>query len=125
MQCVLETSVFAAAAKALGLTEDERHEIAATIGKNPTIGDMIKGTGGARKARFSAPGRGKSSGYRVITYFAAEDVPVFLLDIYAKGEKINLSQAERNELRKILGGIAEDYRASMSSLVSSISEVAS
>jgi hypothetical protein len=43
--------------------------------------------------------------------FAGEDVPVFLLAVIKKGERDNLSKAERNELRKELGGIAEDYRA--------------
>lgn len=125
MQCVLETSSFASAAKDLGISEAERHQIAVMIGTNPTLGDIIPGTGGARKVRVAAPGRGKSSGYRVITYYAADDVPVFLLDVYAKGEKINLTQAERNEVKKYLGGIAEGYREAMRNRVSRITENAS
>lgn len=125
MQAVLETDTFSNSAKTIGLTESERHEIATRIGDNPKIGDLIKGTGGARKMRFPRQGRGKSSGYRVITYFAGEDVPVFLLDVYAKGERIDLTQAERNELRKHQRGIAEDYRAAMQSRASRISEKAS
>ena len=124
MQCILETETFSRSAKVIGLSEDERFAIATRIAENPTIGDLIKGTGGARKVRFPIQGRGKSSGYRVVTYYAGEDVPVFLLDVYSKGEKIDLTQAERNELRDILGGIAEDYRAAMQSRVSRISEKA-
>jgi hypothetical protein len=46
----------------------------------------------------------------VITFYTGEDVPVFLLNVFAKGDKVELSQAERNELRQELGGLAEDYR---------------
>jgi mRNA-degrading endonuclease RelE of RelBE toxin-antitoxin system len=69
------------------LTEDERHRIVVAIASDPTKGDLIKGTGGARKIRFSGRGKGKSSAFRVVTYFAAPDVPVFLLDIYAKEKR--------------------------------------
>jgi hypothetical protein len=113
MQAVLETHAFHRAARDLGLTEEDRIRIVTILAENPTAGDLIPGTGGAQKLRYAPAGRGKSGAYRVITYFGGEDVPVFLLDIYGKGEKINLSQAEKNELRKILGGIAEDWRQSV------------
>lgn len=73
-------------------------------------GDRIEGTGGARKVRFAGRGKGKSGGYRVISYFGGDDVPIFLLNVFAKGEKVNLSKAERNELKKILADIADLYR---------------
>ena len=53
---------------------------------------------------------GKSGGYRVISYFGGDDVPVFLLDVFAKGDKVNLSKAARNELKKTLADIADLYR---------------
>jgi hypothetical protein len=68
-------------------------------------------TGGARKARFSGRGKGKSGGYRVVSYYAAADVPVFLLALINKGERANLSKAEQNALREKLSRIAETYRA--------------
>ena len=49
----------------------------------------------------------------MITYFCAEDVPVFLLDVFSKGDKTNLSQAEQRELRELLSELANDWRASM------------
>jgi hypothetical protein len=70
----------------------------------------MQGTGGARKRRFGARGKGKSGGIRVVSYYAADDVPVFLLAIINKGERSNLSKAECNALRKELAGIAADYR---------------
>jgi hypothetical protein len=78
--------------------------------KNPTIGDEIRGTGGARKVRFAGRGKGKSGGYRVITFYSGHDIPVFLLNVFAKGDRVDLSQAERNEMRKELSSLAEDYR---------------
>ena len=47
----------------------------------------------------------------MISYFGGWDVPVFLLNVFAKGERANLSKAERNELRKVLGDLAEAYRS--------------
>jgi hypothetical protein len=72
---------------------------------------MMPGTGGARKIRFAAKGKGKSGGYRVISFFSGQDIPVFLLDVYAKGERIDLSQAEKNILKQILAQIVETYRS--------------
>lgn len=66
------------------------------IAENPDVGVEMKGTGGARKIRFAGREKGKSGGYRVITFFAGTDIPVFLLAIFSKGEKANLLQSERN-----------------------------
>jgi hypothetical protein len=46
----------------------------------------------------------------VITFYSGASLPVFLLTVFGKGEKIDLTQAERNELRKELAGLVEDYR---------------
>lgn len=70
----------------------------------------MPGTGGARKVRFAGRSKGKSGGYRVVTFYAAEDIPVFLLDIYGKDTQANLSKAERNELRKILTELPKIWR---------------
>lgn len=112
MHAVVETHTFRRAANAAGVTEAERLAIVELVAADPTTGDLIEGTGGARKLRFAGKGKGKSGGYRVITFFAAPDVPVFLLDIFAKGEKVNLSKAERNQLRAILATLGEEWRQS-------------
>lgn len=122
MHCVLHTEDFEAGVKRLGLSDNEVHAIETTLSENPQIGDLIIGAGGARKWRVPTKQKGKRAGYRVITYFAAEDVPVFLLDLFSKGERVDLSQAERNELKQILGGIAEDYRASVKRKVAQLKE---
>jgi hypothetical protein len=78
----------------------------------PRGGDLIPGTGVARKLRHAGRGRGKSGGFRTIHCFGGEDVLVFVFSIYGKGSKANLTQAEKNELARILPRIAEAYRKS-------------
>lgn len=79
---------------------------------NPATGTIIPGTGGARKFRFRARGKGKSGGYRVITFFSGPDIPVFLVDIFAKGDKLNLSQTDRNNLKAVFANMVELYKRS-------------
>jgi hypothetical protein len=93
-----------------GLSETERDEIITMIARDPTVGDVIPGTGGARKLRVAGRGKGKSGGYRIISYFAAEDVPVLLLVLIDKRERTDLTQSERNALRDRLGRFAVTYR---------------
>jgi hypothetical protein len=99
------------------MSQDEHYGIVRQIAKTPMRGDIIPETGGARKVRFAGRGKGKSGGYRVVTYYAAADVPVLLLALINKGERADLSKAERNELRKELQGFADDYRASVKARV--------
>jgi hypothetical protein len=70
----------------------------------------MEGTGGVRKVRFPVQGRGKSSGVRVTYYFHYETLPVFLLAVFAKNEKANLSKAAQNELAKLVVRLVEAYR---------------
>ena len=70
-----------------------------SIAAAPLAGDLISGTGGARKRRIEGKGKGKRGAYRVITYYAAQDVPVFLLALVSKGQRADISQADRNALR--------------------------
>jgi len=93
------------------MTPEEVARLKRVLSESPDAGDLIVGTGGARKLRFAPTGRGKSGGYRVVTYYGGDDIPVFLMDVYAKGDKTNLSAAERVELKKELELFAEEYRA--------------
>jgi hypothetical protein len=70
------------------------------VATDPTAGVLIPGTGGARKIRLAGRGKGKSGGYRVITYYAGEENPVFLLDVYGKGRRSDISMAEKNAIRR-------------------------
>ena len=77
MQTVVETAAFLSDARFLAMPDEERLAIVTSIAANPEAGDVIKGTGGARKVRFAGKGKGKSGGYRVITFFTGTDIPVF------------------------------------------------
>jgi hypothetical protein len=72
------------------------------IAQEPASGDLIEGTGGIRKVRFAVGGRGKSGGIRVVYYFHGETMPVYLLTMFAKNEKANLTKAERNALARLV-----------------------
>jgi hypothetical protein len=110
MHVVAELPGFAAAVRAAGLADDERARIIDRIAADPEAGDLIAGTGGARKVRFAKRGMGKRGGYRVITFYSGPEVPVFLITIFAKSERVDLSQAERNAMKRELAGLVEDYR---------------
>lgn len=80
------------------LTEEERRDIVDYLATNPKAGDIMEGTGGVRKLRWGRQGRGKSGGVRVIYYVHSELMPLYLLTLFAKNERANLTKAERNEL---------------------------
>ena len=80
------------------LSDAERRAIVDYIAEHPKAGDLIEGTGGVRKLRWARGGRGKSGGVRVIYYFHSDAMPLYLLTMFAKNERANLSHAERNEL---------------------------
>src|SRR5260370_25290649 len=110
VETVVETPAFVSDARSLGLPDAERFAIVTWIAANPAAGDVIEGTGGARKVRFAGKGKGKSGGYRVITFFTGTDIPVFLLNIFAKNEKTDLTAKECRVLKTILADMVQAYR---------------
>lgn len=92
------------------MTNVEREAVVMLLAANPSAGVEIPGTGGARKIRVAGRGKGKSGGYRVISFYSGGNIPVFLLNVFSKGDRVDLTQAERNELRNELAGLAVDYR---------------
>jgi hypothetical protein len=111
MHSVAQTHAFVAQANAAGMTEAEIDGLVLFIAENPDAGDVIQGTGGCRKIRVAGRGRGKSGGYRTITFFSGDSMPVFLLAAFGKGERSDLTQKERNALRDITKVIVEAYKA--------------
>lgn len=85
-----------AAARLMGA--EERTAIVHFLAARPKAGDLMEGTGGIRKLRWGREGRGKSGGVRVVYYFHSDDMPLYLLTVFAKNERANLSKGERNEL---------------------------
>ena len=111
MHTIIETAAYLSAASDVGMREEERNAVVDMLAANPLAGDVMPGCGGARKVRVAKPGRGKSGGYRVITYFGGNDVPLFLLTVFGKNERASLSKAERNGLAALTTRLVESlYR---------------
>ena len=98
----VELPSFRADWKSLGLTEADLQKLQEELLANPTVGKMMKETGGVRKMRFAFEHRGKSGSIRVIYIDFEVHEKLFLLTAYPKSEKDNLSKAERNELKKLV-----------------------
>ena len=96
-----------------GLSEEGLSEIVNYMARHPMAGDLMPGTGGARKVRVAGRGKGKSGGYRLISYYGAEDVPVFLLVLFSKSDRSNLSRDECNAIKVELSTVVAEYRASV------------
>ena len=80
------------------LTAEERQDLIDYLAEHPKAGDIMEGTGGVRKLRWRRGGQGKSGGVRIIYYYQDDFMPLYLLTLFAKGDKANLTKAERNEL---------------------------
>jgi hypothetical protein len=114
MHTVIETRAYLRDAEEAGMTEEERELAVLYLARKPDAGDIMKETGGCRKVRIAKEGAGKSGGYRVITYFGGKDVPLFLLTVFAKGQKANLSKGERNALAKLTSTLKASLRGRLS-----------
>jgi hypothetical protein len=110
MHSVVETHAFQRDARAAGLSEDDVARLIEILARNPLAGDEIAGTGGCRKLRLAGRGKGKSGGYRSITFYSGEQLPVFLITVFSKGDRANLSKAECNALAGITKRLVESYR---------------
>ena len=111
MQTIVELPEFQKKASDL-LKDEEKVSMINYLAFHPQAGDVMQGTGGIRKLRWSAQGRGKSGGVRVIYYYHNGSMPLFLLTVFGKGEKANLSKAERNELAKFTSLLLKHYGGS-------------
>ena len=101
MQTVAETSEYLRRADKL-LTDAERRDLVSYLAAHPKAGDLMEGTGGVRKLRWARAGRGKSGGVRIIYYVHSDAMPLYLLTLFAKNERANLSKAERNDLADLV-----------------------
>ena len=106
----IETTIFTRQWVELGLSEEDLRLLQNRILENPKTGDVIPGTGGVRKVRIAFPGRGKSGSGRVCYIdFAVYEV-VYLMAVYGKGKKENLTAEEKNSLKKLVAMIGEGLR---------------
>lgn len=108
MITVVELPEFIRRSKKL-LNETERERIVYYLAANPASGVIIEGTGGIRKLRWKREGSGKSGGVRVIYYYYNESYPLFLLTVFGKSEKANLSKRDHNELAEFIRILIKSY----------------
>lgn len=98
MRTVAETPVFVRYAADVW-SDTEREEFISFIAASPEVGNIIRGSGGCRKVRWSRSGSGKRGGTRVI-YFIAPDGTVWLLIVYSKAKFDNLPASFLAQLKK-------------------------
>jgi hypothetical protein len=98
---VAETAVFMRQAGALW-ADDERFEFVDFIARNPEVGDLIPGSGGVRKVRWGRHGSGKRGGVRIIYFYHDPAMPLYLLVIYAKARRDDLSADARRTVRGLV-----------------------
>lgn len=104
MQTVAETATFSRQAERL-FSEDEKRELIYFLAENPLAGDVIPDTGGVRKVRFAASGKGKRGGARVIYYFLDDSIPLYALLVYAKNEKVDLTSEDKRAASALVDSI--------------------
>ena len=92
------------------MAEADREALIDYLPRNPTAGDLVKGTGGVRKLRWRLDDRGKRGGARVVYFYHGPDTPLFVLTAYAKADRADLSQKERNEFRSLTKLLIETCR---------------
>jgi hypothetical protein len=98
----IETSVFTRRVREF-LDDDAYATFQKQLVANPSIGDVIEGTGGVRKARVASKGHGKRGGARVIYYHFVSASQIALLMIYPKNEQQDLTHDERKALKALIG----------------------
>jgi hypothetical protein len=82
----IESSAFARACSVY-LDDDEYAELQQFMMQNPEAGQLVPGSGGVRKLRWSRPGTGKRSGLRVVYFVAVEPNEFWMLTIYSKAKR--------------------------------------
>src|SRR6267378_6611976 len=103
---VAETAVFMRQAGALW-TDDGRFEFVDFIARNPEAGDLIPATGGVRKVRWGRQGSGKRGGVRIIYFYHDPAMPLYLLMIYAKARRDDLSPDARRTVQGLVARLKE------------------
>src|SRR3974377_932964 len=86
-------------------TSGERAAAELEIALPPAACAVMRGAYGARKARAARGGRGKSGGARIIYYVVTRHGVLYLLDVYAKSAKEDLTDVEKREIRKLVAAI--------------------
>lgn len=98
----IELPLFRSKWKTLGLGDSDLRRLQIALLGDPKIGAVMQGTGGVRKMRFAFEHRGKSGSVRVIYVDFEVYEKIYLLTAYTKNEQDNLTNEERNDIRKLI-----------------------
>jgi mRNA-degrading endonuclease RelE of RelBE toxin-antitoxin system len=109
MQSVAETPIFTRQAEKL-FDETEKMELISFLSIHPLAGDIIPGTGGVRKLRFAASGRGKRGGARIIYYCLDDNIPIYALLAYPKNAKVDLTPDEKRGVTAFVKAIMAESK---------------
>jgi mRNA-degrading endonuclease RelE of RelBE toxin-antitoxin system len=109
---VAEVDPFGATARRAGLAEDEREALTLFLAENREAGSVVQGTGGLRKLRWAGKSKGKRGGYRVIYFFFDETIPLYLLAIYPKNQRVDLTSEQRERLSALARQLKDMAKAS-------------
>lgn len=88
--------------------EREHRFVESMLLKDPHAGAVVEGTGGVRKLRVALPGGGKRGGARVIYYFRQRRGRIYLVLVYAKHDRENITRAERNAMRSLIAALEDE-----------------
>ena len=93
------------------LSEEQVAALIDRLARNPEEGVIIPGTGGIRKIRVAAGGKGKRGGARVIYWYYNDEIPLYLLAVYAKNQKVDLSPREKVAMKRLVKEIVRSFEA--------------
>src|SRR5262249_41174002 len=98
---IVETSVFTRRVVA-SLSDDDYRKLQVVLANRPDAGNLIKGSGGLRKIRWTVSHGGKRGGVRVIYYWAVKQEQLLMLFIYPKSERDDLTADQLKTLKAIV-----------------------
>lgn len=107
---VVETQQFINSAEAANVSDVELESLVAALAEDPMAGQLMYIRWGTWMYRFKSWTAGHSRRYRIVTFCAGKHMPLFLIDLFAEGEKLSYSQNEREQLGLILNNVAAAYR---------------
>ena len=90
------------------MDDDDYGALQSFLTAYPTTGSIIRRSGGIRKIRWRGKGRGKRGGIRVIYYWLSAEDRIYLLTLYGKGVKDDLTPGELAAWRQIVKDIEND-----------------
>lgn len=105
---IIETNSFIRESRKL-FDEVEINNLKSDLASYPALGDVIPGLKGIRKMRWQAQEKGTRGGARIIYFFYNEHLPLFLLDVYSKSKKQDLTSDEKKILNRFVDEILEHY----------------